>query len=119
MRTIRNTSGIDMFWNAASRDNLSDIRQYIAAQIDVNATDRYGQTALHKAAIASSTNTVVFLLKLPYVDIYKRDNAGNTPLDIANLFQNNKIAAAIEAEAARRETQLTKRSQIKAPPYAL
>jgi ankyrin repeat protein len=112
-------ASVAMFWEAALDDTLRDLRRYVAAQIDVNASDRFGQTALHKAAVSSSKRAVEFLLKLPDIQLTTKDVGGDTPLDLATKFGNDKIVAAIESEINRRKRNSLKQRKMPLPQHAI
>jgi Ankyrin repeats (many copies) len=98
---------LDLFWDAALRDNLAEVRRYAVGGLDVNAADTYGLTAFHKAALASSGKVLKFLLKMQKVDIEKPDGTGMSPAESARQYANNeRIAAAIEAEVRRRKKRV-------------
>ncbi|OTA04194.1 hypothetical protein A9Z42_0047680 [Trichoderma parareesei] len=53
------------------------------SNIDVNATDMNGSTALHLATKQGNANAVEFLLKTNGIDINKKDTSDSTALAIA------------------------------------
>lgn len=62
---------------------------------DINATDSFGQTALHVAA-ASGGSSLVNVLVMRGARPSQKDHEGNTPMDIAKLHGDTDFAAAVE-----------------------
>eukprot|EP01125_Pyxidicula_operculata_P003274 TRINITY_DN1386_c1_g1_i2.p1 TRINITY_DN1386_c1_g1~~TRINITY_DN1386_c1_g1_i2.p1 ORF type:complete len:571 (+),score=59.22 TRINITY_DN1386_c1_g1_i2:59-1771(+) len=61
------------------RSNYLDILQRLSEQINIDATDNEGKTALFYSIQTIGSNITVDLLKL-HADVNKADNNGNTPL---------------------------------------
>ena len=59
--------------------NVDVVKLFVAAGMDVDAKDRYGQTALHVAAGRGRLDIVKFL-KCAGANLEARDAAGYTPL---------------------------------------
>lgn len=71
---------------AVSVDNLVAISILIAAHVNVNATDMFGQTALHCMAKTGSMNSATRLLAVSNIELNKEDDAGLTPLDVNRVL---------------------------------
>jgi|GEM_PF-4399268 len=54
-------------------------------EVDVNARDDNGSSALHLAAKFGKTQVIEFLIKVEGIDLDARDNKGKTPLHIASV----------------------------------
>ncbi|HXK43656.1 MAG TPA: ankyrin repeat domain-containing protein [Anaerolineae bacterium] len=93
---------------AVQAQNSEAVRRRIAAGDNIEATDSYGQTALHWAAKNESVE-IVNLLLLAGANVNARDEDGETPLQAARLKGRSTIAEVL-AQAE------TKRSS--APPHA-
>ena len=62
---------------------------------EVNASGSTGSTALHKAAAAGDLDLVRLLLENG-ADPMRQDDAGNTPLDFAQKYDNPQVAALLK-----------------------
>jgi ankyrin repeat protein len=67
---------------AASFGNRHTCQQFIANGISINATDKKGNTPLHRAAIAGRHDIVDYLLKEDNIDDTIRNGVGKTALDL-------------------------------------
>jgi len=76
------TEPIHEFHRYAMYNDTANLKRLLAANIDVNATDRNRKTALHKAARLDRRETMS-LLKKYGANLDIQDNEGNTPLHIA------------------------------------
>ncbi len=76
---------IDWFFAAVEND-IDTIINYISAGIDINVTDNSHRTALMYAIYANSKDVVYKLLEYKdEINIYLRDNKGDTIFDCANV----------------------------------
>lgn len=72
---------------AADYDAVDIVYELIRRNIDWNAKDSLGRTAIHSAAINGSDGSMPILLDLPGIDIDLQDINGNTPIhDAAGLY---------------------------------
>ena len=72
-----------LFWACRYR-RLSAVHELLASEeIDVNASDVDGNTALHMASLHESGLVVKMLLKVSNIDVTKQNKRGKTPLHIA------------------------------------
>ncbi|XP_012339235.1 serine/threonine-protein phosphatase 6 regulatory ankyrin repeat subunit C-like [Apis florea] len=63
---------------------------------DVNTTDHIGlRTPLHIAAMIGNTKLVIYLIEKG-ADLERKNSAGHTPIDVAIICRNFKIARLIE-----------------------
>ena len=67
---------------AAWDGNINAVKQHLAARVDVNAKDYYGETALHYAA-DKGHKEIVELLIANGADVNAKLMYGTTPLDSA------------------------------------
>ena len=58
-------------------------RMIVGAGAAVNATNRYGSTALHRAAFWGRLSVVRYLVEEHGLDVDARDVRGDTPRDLA------------------------------------
>ncbi len=77
----RSVTGASALLYAAARGNTDLIEILLQNRADLKARDKLGNTAMHYAAKNNRNKAVKFFLPL----INKRNNAGQTPLDIALL----------------------------------
>ena len=69
---------------AASRGHVDTVAVLLeVGRIDVNATNKWGETALHRAALYSHTNVLTLLLHQPGIEINQADDDGWTVLHMA------------------------------------
>jgi len=68
---------------AASTEDTSQLARLVKYKCDVNARDSLGRTALHVAACSLQEPAVVFLLRVPGINVNAENAFGNTPLDDA------------------------------------
>ncbi len=87
---------------AALQDDIALVKWALFSGVDANSTGRYGQTALHTAALTDSVRIAKLLLTVPQTDLKKPDMAGNTPLDLAKEFNSEKVAKLIKDEMCKR-----------------
>lgn len=85
------------FWNAARTGNMSILKEHLAKDMDVNAKDEGGGTALSLATLAGHTKTVGFLIEKG-ADVNLSGNDGSAPLHGA-AFLGQTAAAKLLIEA--------------------
>ena len=71
------------------------------SRIDVNATDKYGESALHFAVAYELYDATEKLLSSPEIDLSLKNQNGKTALDLAIEFKNQKIIDLIENHIAK------------------
>ncbi|GHT90478.1 hypothetical protein FACS1894122_00830 [Alphaproteobacteria bacterium] len=72
--------GILLLTNAARRGDIAMMDWLIRHGANVNATDGYGETALHDACIRGNVEAVRFLVGVHDIDVNAIDKVGRTPL---------------------------------------
>lgn len=72
------------FWRFDTE--VEDVRDMLDQGADVNATDDYGRTPLHLAAVTNYESSVIELLLSRGADVNARNNYGSTPLHNAVEF---------------------------------
>ena len=85
------------FWNAARTGNISMLKEHLAKDMDVDAKDEGGGTALSLATLAGHTKTVEFLIEKG-ADVNLAGNDGSAPLHGA-AFLGQAAAAKLLIEA--------------------
>ena len=105
----------DDIWRAASEGRLSDLQQFMAAGVTVNAADEAKATPLHKAAAAGHMHVVKWLLE-QRADRGARawseaaQRRGSTPLHEAILAGRDDIAQYLVEEGANVNAKMSDRS---------
>jgi glutaminase len=85
---------LHLIW-AAARGDLSDVRQLLAAGVDVNVSDYDHRTALHLAAVEGRAEMVRYLLDHGAIpDVF--DRWSQTPLDEAKRAGHQTIVTMLE-----------------------
>lgn len=79
--------------DAVQKEDVEKVRSQIEAGVNIEATDSYGQTALHWAAKYDSAEIVQLLLDAG-ANINAKDEDGDTPLQNAKKNTNPGIADA-------------------------
>jgi lysophospholipase len=74
----------------AFKDDVEALEAWIAAGVDVNATDYDGRTALHVAAAQGSSDTSEILLEQPNIDTSKTDISGLTASEEARRMRSRQ-----------------------------
>lgn len=64
----------------------------VALQESIAAKDKFGNGALHLAAMTSDLELAEILLKLPGLDMHDRNNSGLMPYQLAVIFNHMDIA---------------------------
>jgi len=90
---ITDNSGECAVTQSFAKEN-EEILDNIIATIG-NSTDIYGQTVLHYAARSASSRTVQHILDLG-LDKTIKDNAGETPYDLAVRWKNTAVQDLLE-----------------------
>ena len=87
--------------DAAHQGNIEDVRQHLAAGVDVNAKNVGGGTPLHYAA-TSAQKEIAKLLIAKGADVNARDDDGETPLDTAIQIRSTKLADLLRKHGGKR-----------------
>jgi len=81
----------------------NEVQVLVVAGSDVNHRDYRGNTPLHYAVLHSNgTETLEYLLSIDHMQINKKNNDGETPLDLAKFKNQTVDIDMIEAEIRRR-----------------
>ena len=87
---------------AADCDAVDVVQELLRRNIDWNAKDALGRSAIHSAAINGSDRSLPFLLDLPGVDIDLQDINGNTPMhDAAGLLFESSVLKILLTKGGR------------------
>ena len=87
---------------AADRDAVDIVHELVRQNINWNAKDDLGRSAIHSAAINGSDRSLPVLLDLPGVDIDLQDTNGNTPIhDAAGLSFDSSVLELLLNKGAR------------------
>ena len=94
-------------WDAVSDGDASLIKRLIKNGVDVNAKDRIGETALHRAVRKPSHTAVAIsaLLTATNINMDAKNNDGWTPLHIAAEFNLTEAIKALLAGGSNAESQ--------------
>jgi len=97
---LTNKLGHTPLYLAASRGHASTVLYLVARGADPTRKERHGECALHAASKSGSMEALnAMLWTKPLLDM--RDDAGNTPQEIATIFGHHHIVERLaEAEAA-------------------
>src|SRR4030065_1458801 len=94
----------EMFFEACDKGSLDEIERLLALRmfwifkrINVNATDKNGNTALYCAAKGGHKDMAEFLIAKG-ADVNARNNDGFTPLHYAALIGQEDVAALLIAK---------------------
>lgn len=99
-KVFQDQENINSFTQAAATDNLEDLLEWISNNIDVNARDASGETALHRAAYNGHLIAALTLLDHG-ADINRPDKQGETPISSAVLGGQREMAEFLEQHGAR------------------
>ena len=90
---------IDVVKNAYSDASLEVVARLLSAGVDPNVPDKFGKTALHRAALRKPPLIQVLCLLLSHgADPSKRDRAGYFPLFLACLQRDpSKVFVLLKA----------------------
>ena len=84
---------------SAERGDADVIRALLRARADVQATDKFGGTALHRAA-ERGDGEVADLLAKAKADVNARDSFGRCPLHLAALYGREDVRRALICNGA-------------------
>lgn len=84
---------------SAYNGDVTAIRRYAAAGMDMTQADYDGRTALHLASAEGHLEVVKFLVEKCHVDINARDRWGFTPCDDAIKFDYQEVQVYLESKA--------------------
>ena len=99
---VRNNNGESALHLAARGGHSSTVEQLLGRGADVNQTTKHGNTALH-FSVRDGHLAITKLLLGEGADMLALNRAGKTPLvALATAIWNPELAAALQAEAARR-----------------
>jgi ankyrin repeat protein len=87
------TTGTTELLAAARLGDLSEIKRLKKKQVDLNATDYDGRSALHVAAAAGHLDAVVYLVNQKQANINVQDNFNHTPLNDAVRGSHLEVVA--------------------------
>ena len=94
------TASPDQLWRAAESGDTQAVQAALDSQVDVNARDPEGRTALMIATRHGQTKAVLTLLAHG-ADPNVSDAKGFTPLRIANSAGNSSIIVALKKAGGR------------------
>ncbi len=89
----------DNLISAAKRGDLAAVKAFLAAGVDVNAKDNYGETALDMAAY-NGDDAVVKTLLAHGADVNAKDNVGDTALETAVTNGYDAVVKTLLAHGA-------------------
>ena len=86
----------------AIEDQMTDIVHYLISkkEIDINATNESGSTALMHAAAVGQPEIVAILLNSPRTEVNATNNAGMSALDIAKENNNTAVVELLVSHGA-------------------
>ncbi|GHU11611.1 hypothetical protein FACS189449_03430 [Alphaproteobacteria bacterium] len=94
--TVVPLSAMNERLHEAVRNHQSDVvKNLIADGVDVNARNKHGETALHRAVIEGDVKTVLRLLAAPNINVNARDQHNATPLHYAVPYGKKEIVALL------------------------
>lgn len=102
MQSLRRA--IDKFVDAAEKDDIATVAQYVKNGIPINAEGSYGETALAWAAKNGSREMVLFLTEHG-ADKDQEDNLGLTPLMLALKRNHTRILQFLLGDVNHRDLQ--------------
>lgn len=93
--TIDQTAQLEYTWFWAIDTLNDDTIKSLIGKVNVNAQDKYGETALMKIAFKGYGNLFELLLKAPGIDVNAQDKRGTTALMRAIYGGNNNIVKVL------------------------
>lgn len=91
----------DAIVTASGDGEAEAVRHLLAAGISPDTTDEYGRTGLH-AAVKEDYSVIVQLLIEAKANINRKDNDGNTPLDLAIYYGQSVVAELLSNMGAEK-----------------
>ena len=85
---LRDVTGVTIL-HSASQYGLSKLMSFLLKEnlVEINAVQKYNQTALHYAAFHNKPNCIKLLLQYK-CDIDVKNHKGNRAIDVAKQYQN-------------------------------
>ena len=90
---------------AAKDGNIEAVKQHLAAGMDVNAKNDWGETPLHYATIEDHKETVELLIA-EGADVNAQGDRSGTPLDWAIRFEHPEIADLLRKHGGKTAKEL-------------
>ncbi|KAJ9577287.1 hypothetical protein L9F63_006126 [Diploptera punctata] len=85
---------INTLMSGAQRNDVACISSLLVKDLDINATDQYGWTALMSAACSGAVDAVKLLLEHG-ADVHVKDKCGNTCLSLARIHKHDNVVNLI------------------------
>ena len=79
------------------RGDLAAVRGAVGRGVDLNSADTYGLSGLMRAVLHGHNNVVEWLLQQSYIDISRRDRAGQTALHFAVDYNSPALLSLLLA----------------------
>ena len=96
-----NAGSYDDFFRAVHGNDAVTVKALVARGFDPNASDERGQPALMRALEAGAGDVALALARLPGTDVDAQNPAGETPLMMAAMKNNNAVCKALIERGAK------------------